>query len=216
MRRKYLGFVALIVCTATLHVQAALLTNPSFEQPVVDNPDFTYYYAGSSAITGWNIVGGSVDLLSTNWNAHDGNQSIDLAGVTPGGLYQDVSTTPGQSYRLGFWLAGNPEFPGTSGPVVKTMKLSWGGNSVANLSFDTTGKTKSDLGWTHYSYDLAATAAITRLQFDSTSGGSSGALIDDLTLVQLAPPLSVPLPPGLLSGTLTAGTLLVARRRFKR
>ena len=216
MRGKHLGLIALFVCAMAVNVQAALLTNPSFEQPVVGNPDFNYYYAGNPAITGWTIVGGSVDLLSTNWKAHDGNQSIDLAGVTPGGLYQDVSTTPGQSYRLGFWLAGNPEFPGSTGPVVKTAKLSWGGNSVANLSFDTTGKSKTDLGWTFYSYDLAATAATTRLQFDNTSSGSSGALIDDVTLVQLAPPSSAPLPAGLFSGTLTAGTLLVARRRCKR
>jgi choice-of-anchor C domain-containing protein len=216
MRCKYLGLVVLFVFATTAHVQAALLTNPSFEQPVVGNPDFNYYYAGNPAITGWTIVGGSVDLLSTNWKAHDGNQSIDLAGVTPGGLYQDVSTTPGQSYRLGFWLAGNPEFPGSTGPVVKTAKVSWGGNSVANVSFDTTGKSKTNLGWTFYSYDLTATAATTRLQFDNTSSGSSGALIDDLSLVQLAPPSSVPLPPGLLPGALTAGTLFIARRRSKR
>jgi choice-of-anchor C domain-containing protein len=212
----HLGFVALFASAMTFHVQAALLTNPSFEQPVVNNPDFNYYYAGNSAITGWTIVGGSVDVLSTNWKAHEGNQSVDLSGVTPGGLYQDVSTTPGTTYRLGFWLAGNPEFPGTTGPVVKTTKLNWAGSSVANLSFDTTGKSKTDLGWTHYSYDLTAAAATTRLEFDSTSSGSSGALIDDLTLVQLAPPSSVPLPPGLFPGALTAGTLLLARRRSRR
>jgi hypothetical protein len=97
MRCKHFGFVALFVGAMTLQARAALLTNPSFEQPVVNNPDFNYYYAGNPAITGWTIVGGSVDLLSTNWAAHEGNQSIDLSGVTPGGLYQDVSTTPGTS-----------------------------------------------------------------------------------------------------------------------
>src|SRR4051794_9105386 len=115
MRSKLFGFVAASVCALGLSARGALLINPSFEQPVVPNPDFQYYYAGDHSITGWNIVGGSVDVLSTNWNAHEGKQSVDLAGVSQGGLYQDVGTTAGKTYRLGFWLAGNSELQGVSG-----------------------------------------------------------------------------------------------------
>jgi choice-of-anchor C domain-containing protein len=218
MRSTHRIVVSLFVCALTLHARGALLVNPSFEQPVVPNPDFQYYYAGDTSITGWTIVGGSVDVLSTNWQAHEGKQSVDLSGVSTGGLYQNINTTAGTTYRLGFWLAGNSEFQGNfgTGPLIKMMKLSWAGSPVATLSFDVTGKTKTNPGWTFYSYDLTATNPSTRLEFDSVTSGTAGPLIDDLSFVQIAPPASVPLPGGLGSGVLAAGTLLVARRRFRR
>jgi choice-of-anchor C domain-containing protein len=190
----------------------ALLTNPSFEQPVVPNPDFQYYFAGDPAITGWTIVGSSVDLLSTHFKAQDGNQSLDLNGLDPGGVYQNVPTQPGQSYHLSFWIAGNAD-PAGIGPAVKQMKLNWGGAPVATLSFDITGKTKTNPGWTQYSYDLTATSALTRLEFDGTSSGTAGVLLDNVSLA--VNPAAVPLPPALGIGIVGAGAVEVLRRRWK-
>ena len=56
--------------------------------------------------------GGSVDLTAgayNGWGAEDGNYVIDLAGTSsePGGLYQDVATTPGVEYSLSYWTAVN-------------------------------------------------------------------------------------------------------------
>lgn len=191
MKRLLLWLCVWLPGICTLSASANLLVNPSFEQPKVTNTDlFQYYYAGDPSIPGWTIVGGSVDVnTSARWNAHDGTNSIDLTGVTIGGIYQNVSTEIGKTYHLTFWLAGNPEFAGAGGgPFVKMMKLSWGGSAVDTLSFDVTGQTDMTLNWTEYSFDLKATATTTQLEFDSLTGGFAGPMIDDLTLAVLLPP----------------------------
>jgi choice-of-anchor C domain-containing protein len=209
------GFVAFLVGAAS--ARAAIIVNPGFEQPVVTDPvGFEYYYAGNPIITGWTIVGDSVDVLKdTRWQPHEGHQSVDLTGVTTGGIYQDLATSAGTTYHLSFWLAGNPEFAGAGGgPFVKMMRLSWNGSPVATLSADVTGKTNFNLGWAKYEYDLTATGATTRLQFDSLTGGFSGPMLDDLSLTAVVPPgpgTGVPLPPALFAGAL--GALVVGATR---
>jgi choice-of-anchor C domain-containing protein len=198
---------------------AAVIVNPGFELPVITHPDsFQFYYSGDPALPGWTITGNSVDVLRTpRWQPHEGAQSLDLTGVSAGGVYQDINTEPGKSYRLSFWLAGNPEFAGgTGGPPVKTMKLSWAGSDVATLEFDTTGKTNDNLGWTQHSFDLNATGTSSRLWFQSTTSGIAGPMIDDLNLIELGQPPAVPLPAAAVLGAI--GTLFIglARRRFLR
>jgi choice-of-anchor C domain-containing protein len=221
MRFGFLCGVCASLFVGATAAHANIIVNPSFEQPVVaDSPGFQFYFAGSPAIPGWTIVGNSVDVLKdTRWQPHEGHQSVDLTGVTAGGLYQDLPTTPGTTYHLSFWLAGNPEFAGAGGgPFVKAMRLSWGGSPVGNLSFDVTGKTNFNLGWTNYQYDLAATGPTTRLQFESLTAGFSGPMIDDLSLVALVPPgpgNNVPLPPALFAGAFGAVFVGIIRRRGK-
>jgi choice-of-anchor C domain-containing protein len=195
------------VCSA----HAAVIINPGFELPVVTHQDsFQYYYAGDPSIVGWTITGDSVDVLRTpRFTPHEGAQSVDLSGVSTGGIYQDIVTEPGKSYRLSFWLAGNAEF----GPPVKTMKLSWAGVDVATLQFDTTGKTSNNPGWTQYSFDLNASSATSRLWFQSTTSGSAGPFIDDLSLVELGQPPAVPLPAAAALGALGTLFMGLARRR---
>jgi choice-of-anchor C domain-containing protein len=180
---------------------------------VTDPGGFQFYYAGDNSIPGWTITGGSVDVLrAPRWQPHEGQQSVDLSGVTTGGIYQDVPTTPGQAYRLSFWLAGNPEFTNAGGgPAVKTMRLTWDGAPVANLSFDTTGRTTTDLGWTQYTFDIVATDATSRLWFESTTSGFAGPLIDDLNLVEVVPP-AVPFPAAVFLGLGGAACVGVSRR----
>lgn len=222
MKRHLLCLCAFVLGRCAFSASANLLVNPSFEQPKVTNPDlFQYYYAGDPSIPGWTIVGGSVDVnTSARWNAHDGTNSIDLTGVTTGGIYQDVATEIGKTYHLSFWLAGNPEFAGgQGGPVIKIMKLSWGGAAISTLSFDTTGQTDLTLGWTNYAFDLKATAATTRLEFDSLTGGFAGPMIDDLSLALLAPPpppSPAPLPASLFLGAVGAASAAIARKRWSR
>jgi choice-of-anchor C domain-containing protein len=217
------GVLVLALVALAMPVRAALIVNRGFEQPVVTHPDqFQYYYAGDSSITGWTIIGGSVDILKfTRWTPHEGNNSLDLTGVTTGGIYQDIATVAGEQYHLSFWIAGNPEFGGgPGGPVVKSMKLSWAGAAVATLNASVAGKTNQNPGWTQYSYDLTALGSNTRIQFESLTGGFSGMMLDDLSLTSPAPPVDpgpspAPLPPALFSGVLVAGTLGVVRARRK-
>ena len=98
-----------------------LITNGSFETPVVPVGGFTNYLSGSTLITGWTVVGpeasivnGSYVSLGELFPAKDGVQWLDLTGDLSNaveGVQQTVTTTPGTSYTLSFWV-GNVFQPG--------------------------------------------------------------------------------------------------------
>jgi len=98
-----------------------LITNGSFETPVVPVGGFTNYLSGSTLITGWTVVGpeasivnGSYVSLGELFPAKDGVQWLDLTGdlsKAVEGVQQTVTTTPGTSYTLSFWV-GNVFQPG--------------------------------------------------------------------------------------------------------
>src|SRR5690606_12309030 len=68
--------------------QASLVANGSFEAPISPAGSYINYPAGSTAITGWRVVGVDSAVVSTafvqsgiTFQAQHGNQWIDLAGV---------------------------------------------------------------------------------------------------------------------------------------
>jgi hypothetical protein len=105
-------------------------------------------------------------------------RSVDLTG-TPGAgsIYQDLSTVPSGIYNLELHLAGNP----VSDPNIKEMQLFWDGSLIDTLSFNVSGKSTTDMGWTLHSYEnLIASSWLTRLEFVSLTEGSYGPAIDNV------------------------------------
>ena len=103
-----------------------IVTNGSFESPAVGG---SYTQVSGTAVTGWNIDSGNMDLVNTLWTASNGSNSLDMDGNQPGSIVQTLSTTTGQKYNLTFDLAGNP----TSGNAIKTVKVMWGASVLAPL-----------------------------------------------------------------------------------
>jgi len=139
-----------------------LLTNGSFEQgPVVGT--YLPLDSGSTAINGWVVSRGPIDLV-VYWQNYHGSRSIDLNG-TPGrgGIKQTFSTANGATYRVRFAFAGNPE----GAPTIKTMDVSAAGSS-AQFIFDVTGKTITNMGWQIETWDFVAIGPSTTLEFYST------------------------------------------------
>lgn len=112
MQKKLIALAATALLPAA---GMAALTNGSFES--VDLPDGTssYFNLGSTAITGWQVIGGSdVQLVDKDFlsgigyalNASEGRQWVDLTGGNEGfdkGL-QTFTGIAGQSYTLTFDL----------------------------------------------------------------------------------------------------------------
>jgi choice-of-anchor C domain-containing protein len=175
-------FAALVVSTALLMTPgsaSADVSNGSFETGV--NPGvFATLAAGNTNVTGWTIVSGSIDYIGTYWAAADGNRSIDLSGSAPGAISAPVDTIPGGVYRVRFAMAGNPD----GGPTVKTLVADAGAFSAA-FSFDTTGASLSDMGWTTKSFDFLASDSETTLLFTSTTSGPWGPAVDDVQVTLL-------------------------------
>ena len=178
---------------------ASLIINGSFE----DAPPVGRYLnlaKGNTSVRGWTVTGEGVDLVSTGyWLSSEGKNAIDLDGsarsqLTPpyvqGGIAQTFATTPGTRYRVTFDMAGNPN----QLPKVKPMRISAAGQS-AQFAFDATGKTGTNMGWTHKQWTFTANAASTTLEFysltKSPQTGFSAAIDNVAVFSEPGPPLTV-------------------------
>ncbi len=157
-----------------------LVSDGDFEDPAIPGPWNVVYYA--PAIFGsWTIESGSIDHIGPGyWQAASGYQSVDLNGYSAATIYQDIPTTPGESYSLSFAMAGNPH----GGPWVVTMEVWWEASLIDTLTFDTTGHSINDMGWTRYQYAVVASDDSTRLRFKSITGTCcNGPTLDNVTVV---------------------------------
>jgi choice-of-anchor C domain-containing protein len=155
-----------------------IVTNGDFETPFV--PSVFTMRPAPEVFGGWTVEFGSVDHISPdNMAPACGGQSVDVTGSSTGAIYQDLPTIPGQTYRLRFALAGNF----FNRPAVKQLEVGWGSDLVDTVSFNTTGRSVTDMGWTYHDYTVTATASVTRLRFKSLTGGAYGPMVDDVSVV---------------------------------
>jgi choice-of-anchor C domain-containing protein len=149
---------------------ASVFQNGSFESGLASIGSFTTLNAGdSTSITGWTVASGNIDYIGNYWTSANGNRSLDLNGLVPGSIAQTFDVIPGQKYQVTFDLAGNP----AGGPTLKTLTTTAGITALFS-SFDTTGKSLSNMGWTPVSFDFTAIGSTETLTFASTTSGDSG------------------------------------------
>ena len=156
--------------------------------------------AGSTLITGWTVTVGNIDWLGApvpacGWQASHGGASLDLVGSGAGGIggiQQTFDTIPGQTYVVLFDLAGNFG----AAPVVKPLAVTVAGVTT-NFTFDTTGRSGTNMGWVTRSVQFTATGTSTTLTFESNVGGglNAGAALDNVRVQPLANGVaSAPIP----------------------
>lgn len=200
---------AIAVATVLLAgaAQASIVTNGSFELPGTFVGGFTTYGTGSTAITGWTVGSGSVDLINTYWQAADGSYSLDMSGGSAGSIWQTIGgLVAGEHYILSFALAGNPD----QGSV-KSLTAEVGATS-GTYTFDSTGKSHGAMGWTTETLAFTATGSTELLRFTSNTNTAYGPALDNVS-VALAP---VPLPAGAAAMGGAFGLLALLRRRRAR
>ena len=184
--------IALILATAAAvasHADAAPFTNGSFEMAPFHQDGFTELFTppNNTTIPGWTVTVGSVDWISTYWNASAGASSIDLSGRSAGTLTQTFVTSPGATYTVQFDLAGNPD----------------GGQGTRNLGVSTDGVT-----FTPYSF--TATQASTTLTFRSNENTAFGPALDNVSVTAAVPE---PATLAVFGGIALAGALGYRRRK---
>jgi Protein of unknown function (DUF642) len=163
--------VCVVVLAATPVFATNLIVNGSFESPTVPVGSFINYAGGSTAITGWMVVGVDSSVVSgtfmqngITFEAQDGNQWIDLAGVTSNsmtsGVTQDISTMIGQPYDVTFYVGSSTDhqifFPAT-------VDLSINGG--ARVPYSNPSAPTNMLDWQLFTANFIATSSTTNLTF---------------------------------------------------
>ncbi len=162
---------------------ANLLVNGSFElgpdvQDVPQGP-------GSTAIPGWTVTREPIDCVSNALRAADGKRCLDIHGSPGcGGIRQSFLTTKGQRYRVTFAMAGSIPGGSTGNREIKRLGVSAAGMK-GEFSFDTTGKSPDNMGWTTKTWEFVAVDGETSLEFYSVDRKDPlfGPALDDVRVV---------------------------------
>ncbi|MCW3477125.1 DUF642 domain-containing protein [Limobrevibacterium gyesilva] len=200
--RVVLACAAAILVTSSI-AQANLLSNGSFETPLVPIGNFTTFPSGSAGITGWTVVGPigtNVAIVSGTFSqngvlfpAQDGIQWLDLTGLnsnTTEGVAQAVTTNPGDLYQLSYFI-GNTTGGGIFG-TTSTVNVSL--NGVPAFGDTNSNASPTTLNWQQFTHNFVASAGATTLTFingDPANDNSNG--LDNVVLLDLGP-ASQPIP----------------------
>lgn len=167
-----------------LAVPTNLITNGSFEEGQNPGQIFTTLPTNSAAITGWQVVSGTVDYPNTGlWQPSNGQRNIDMNGTSAGAISQSFPTAIGKQYQVLFDMAGNY---GNRSQPIKIVRVS-GGDYSQDFYFDITGHNSTNMGWTEKSLIFTATRKMTTLSFTSQITGSYGAVIDNVRVWPFEP-----------------------------
>ncbi|MGF1551582.1 MAG: hypothetical protein ACFBWO_03650 [Paracoccaceae bacterium] len=195
-----LGVVAVLLVATT--AQSITVVNASFEEPVVTGGNFQSFFAGD-AFPGWSIGGNGAEVFGAGRGlASDGVQSLDLNRLAAGSISQTLSGfSVGRSYRVRFDVTGAPVSAPSQGPATRVFDASIDGTT------ETFSVTPVGERFEMRSFLFTASAPSATLSFAAVTGGSRGAILDDIEIS------AVPLPASalLLGGALG---LLGLRRRL--
>lgn len=203
MHHIRLCFALLWTVAAASPAVANLITNGSFETPLVPSASYTNFPGGSNLITGWTVVGVDTSIANTNFvqsgitfQAQDGDQWADLAGITSNsmssGVTQTIPTVVNQLYEVSFYVGSATDnslfFPAT-------IDLSIDGGP--RTSYHNPAAPTTMLDWQQFTTTFTATSTSTNLTFYNGSGPTN--YLNGVDNISVVP---IPEPAGLILATL--------------
>ena len=176
--RRWSGAVLILSVSFLLTVglaQDGLLLNRSFETGM-DPGEAKVLPPGSTAIEGWTVVGGNISYVGAKWKPSQGVRSIGLP--CGGGISQTFKTDPKEKYEVRFSMAGDPD----AVPAVKSVEVSFGATRRV-FTFDTTGHSRTEMGWDSRTWLFTAAEETTTLAFHSPKEGCSTPAVDNVRVM---------------------------------
>jgi choice-of-anchor C domain-containing protein len=155
-----------------------LLVNGGFETGPAPEA-FTGLGAGSTAIAGWTVTGGNIDLIGDFWRAAEGAKSLDMNGSTAGSIAQTFATEVGHRYEVHFALAANFDDQRVHG--IRAAAAGTSQDYYANAA----GHTANAMGWSNQSFQFTATDVHTTLEFAGLDPSYWGAALDNVSVTPI-------------------------------
>lgn len=197
MKAIALAFLALLGQLSTSAFAQNLITNGSFESPVVSPTGYTEFPVGDSALSGWTvfgpsgmnvaIVGGSLASSGVTFPAQDGVQWLDLSGTNSRnteGVQQSVTTVAGRQYQLSFYI-GNTTGGGVFGSTSTVEVLVDGAVAFTDTN---SAINATSLTWQQYSHTFVATGSTTTIGFrNADPANDDNNSLDNVVLTEVAP-----------------------------
>lgn len=199
--------LAMVLSAPAVPATAATIVNGSFEQATTAPfTSQTRLETGSTALTGWTVTSGNIDLVSTYWRASNGSRSVDLNGSGPGTIATTIlGMIVGRMYTVMFDMAANPD----TAPNAKVVRVASGLDS-ATFSRPRNGSTRAAMNWATMIFTTSATATSQLLTFRSMTTSGAGAAIDNVRIALVPVPLPATAP---LALTGLAALALLRRRK---
>ncbi|MBT9504920.1 MAG: PEP-CTERM sorting domain-containing protein [Burkholderiaceae bacterium] len=211
--------LAIALCAAAPASASNLVSNGSFETPNIVGGSYVLYSTGSTAITGWTVLGlanDSIQLTPDTYlglKADDARQWIDLTGITgyDKGVKSDaIATQIGAVYHLSFAVGNYLPF----GASTLGVSLNGGPEQLfTNTSLAATAT--NPMNWATFGFDWVADSTSTRISF---LGRANGALSNNLGIGLDSVALTLqPVPEPQTWALLAAGLLALTglRRRLQ-
>lgn len=155
-----------------------LIVNGGFEEGPDEVGQYVSLEPGSTAIKGWKVTRGQIDLVGTCWISAEGKRNLDLHGSPgKGGVAQEFATVKGRKYRVTFQMASSYG-KGKQGIIVEAA------GQKETFTTDGAGTTPATIGWTRKTWEFTAAADKTTIEFrtEGTGDDCCGPTLDDVVV----------------------------------
>lgn len=163
-----------------------LIVNGSFEQSADPGDGWLHYDAGSTAIYGWRVVLGNIDLYGGIVTPF-GKKTIDLQGQQAGAVAQTIPTEPGATYKIKFWVGSYDSRDKKIYARAAGKKQIW--------PIAVSGSTERPY-LAEVSFNFKAREDKTSIEIGSYTDGTQGPVLDNVSCVKIADPVKVEPPAG--------------------
>lgn len=167
-----------IGCLFGVVLAQALITNRGYESGK-DPGEAMVVAPGSKVIEGWTVVDGDISYVGRKWQHAEGSRSVGL--LCGGGISQTIETEPDQTYEVRFNMAGDPD----AAPSLKTVIVSLGAETRV-FTFDTAGRSRTDMGWASRTHVFKASGKTSMLAFRSPKDKCSAPAVDNIRVDPIA------------------------------
>lgn len=175
---------------------------------------------GTNDIAGWTVLNNNIDWIHNNyWQASNGTYSLDMSGLSPGGISQTIATNPGETYTLTFDMSVNPDVRHSDTArrldIVAINTLTNVKDLEDNFLLARGTRTFSDMQWVNQTLTFTASGTSTELIFFSAPSNidAGGPALDNVVLNGNGVVAAVPAPAGFILAGIGGIGFLAARRK---